>query len=119
VEPLLEARRLAAVLLQFPFSFHYTPENRRYLDHLIREIHSLPLVVEFRNMEWQNKRVLDSLRERSVGFCSVDTPPLRGLPAPLDVVTSSIAYVRFHPQRKTCGVPMPRPASITSTARRN
>jgi uncharacterized protein YecE (DUF72 family) len=96
VEPLLEAQRLAAVLLQFPFSFHYTPENRQYLDRLIREIHLLPLVVEFRNMEWQNKRVLDSLRERSVGFCSVDTPPLRGLPAPLDVVTSSIAYVRFH-----------------------
>ena len=96
LEPLLEAQRLAAVLLQFPFSFHYTTENRQYLDKLIRELNSLPLVVEFRSIEWQNKRVLDALRERSVGFCSVDTPPLKGLPVPLDIVTSSMAYVRFH-----------------------
>lgn len=96
LKPLAESDRLAAVLLQFPYSFHYLPENRQYLDRLIQEIHELPLVVEFRNTEWLNKRVFDALRERNVGFCSVDTPRLRGLPAPLDIVTSSIAYIRFH-----------------------
>ena len=95
-EPLVIAKKLAAVLLQFPYSFHYTPENRRYLDLLLKEMASLPLVVEFRNSEWLNKRVFDALRKRSVGFCSVDTPRLRGLPAPTDVVTSDVAYVRFH-----------------------
>ena len=88
LEPLIEAEKLAAVLLQFPFSFHYTPENRQYLDRLIRQMHMVPLVVEFRNAEWLNKRVFDALREREVGFCSVDAPRLKGLPSPLDIVTS-------------------------------
>ncbi len=96
ITPLLKADKLAAVLLQFPYSFHYTPEKRQYLDQLIKEMPEIPLVVEFRNSEWLNKRVFDALRERKVGFCSVDAPPLRGLPAPVDIATSNIAYIRFH-----------------------
>ncbi len=94
--PLAEAGRLTAVLFQFPFSFHYTPENRRYLDYLLAELHELPRVVEFRNAEWLNTRVFDALRERGVGFCAVDAPQLKGLPAAIDIVTSSLAYLRFH-----------------------
>jgi uncharacterized protein YecE (DUF72 family) len=94
--PLLDAERLTAVLLQFPYSFHYTPENRQYMDRLLREMHGLPLVVEFRNAEWFNNRVFDALRERMVGFCSVDEPQLKGLPPAVDIVTSDLAYIRFH-----------------------
>ena len=94
--PLLEADRLSAVLLQFPFSFHYQPENRRYLDRLLAEMQGLPLVAEFRGADWLNNRVFDALRERGVGYCSVDAPQLKGLPPSLDVVTSSLAYIRFH-----------------------
>ncbi len=96
LDPLMQAEKLAAVLMQFPYSFHYTPDNRRYLDLLLKQMHAAPLVVEFRNAEWLNKRVFDALRNRNVGFCSVDTPRLRGLPAPVDIVTSDIAYIRFH-----------------------
>ena len=95
-DSLAEAGRLTAVLFQFPFSFHYTPENRRYLDRLLAELHELPRVVEFRNAEWLNTRVFDALRERGVGFCSVDAPQLKGLPASVDIVTSPLAYIRFH-----------------------
>ncbi len=31
LEPLMESRRLGALLLQFPYSFHNTEENRSYL----------------------------------------------------------------------------------------
>jgi len=96
VHVLARDNRLAAVLLQFPYSFHYVPERRQYLDRLIQEIHELPLVVEFRNTEWLNKRVFDALRERNTGFCCVDMPRLRGLPAALDIVTAPVAYIRFH-----------------------
>lgn len=96
IEPLAESGRLAAVLLQFPFSFHYTPDNRRYLDRLLAEMKGLPLAVEFRTAEWQNNRVFDALRKRSVAVCSVDEPRLKGLPPPLDIVTAPLAYVRFH-----------------------
>jgi nucleotidyltransferase/DNA polymerase involved in DNA repair len=46
--------------------------------------------------DWYNARVIDGLKERRVGLCSVDAPRLEGLPPLSDLVTSDIAYVRFH-----------------------
>lgn len=94
--PLLEAGRLCAVLLEFPFSFHYRDEERRYLDKVLKALASFPLVVEFRNAEWFNARVIDGLKERKVGLCAVDLPRIEGLPPLSDLVTSDIAYARFH-----------------------
>jgi len=94
--PLISAGRLGAVLLQFPQSFHYEPERRRYLAELLGELAELPVVVEFRNMGWYNNRVFDALRERGVGLVSLDLPKLRGLPPTVDLVTAPTAYIRFH-----------------------
>ena len=96
VEPLVKTDRLAAVLLEFPFSFHYTPDERRYLAKVLGTLEGLPLVVEFRNAEWYGARVIESLRQRNVGLCVVDLPRLEGLPPLSDLVTSDIAYIRFH-----------------------
>ncbi|HUX39648.1 MAG TPA: DUF72 domain-containing protein [Rectinemataceae bacterium] len=96
LDPLLPGRRLGAVLLEFPQSFHYEPERRRYLDELIRGFGEIPLVVEFRNMGWYNNRVFDALRERRVGIASLDVPKLHGLPPVIDLVTAPTAYIRFH-----------------------
>ena len=87
---------LAAVLLQFPYSFHYEVDQRRYLHNLINALNELPLVVEFRNGQWYNNRTLDALRERSVALASFDLPPVKNSPPIIDVVTSSIAYIRLH-----------------------
>lgn len=96
ISPLGEADRLCAVLIGFPYSFHYRDEERRYLDRLLKELAAFPLVVEFRNSEWFNARVIDGLKKRRVGLCSVDLPRLEGLPPLSDLVTSDLAYVRFH-----------------------
>ena len=96
LDPLLAAGRLGAVLLEFPQSFHYEPERRRYLAELLGELAELPVVVEFRNMGWYNNRVFDALRERGVGLVSLDLPKLRGLPPTVDLVTAPTAYIRFH-----------------------
>jgi hypothetical protein len=74
VAPLAERSRLGAVLLQFPFSFHYEPAARRYLDRLCRSLEGLPAAVEFRNREWQRESVLRALAERNVAFVNVDQP---------------------------------------------
>jgi uncharacterized protein YecE (DUF72 family) len=94
--PLCEAKRLEAVLLQFPYSFHYDVDRRKYLDALLKDFSSLPLAVEFRNAQWYNNRVFDSLRTRGVALTSVDLPALNGLPPVLDVTTSKLAYIRLH-----------------------
>ncbi|MBU1238150.1 DUF72 domain-containing protein [Myxococcota bacterium] len=96
ISPLMEQDKLNSILLQFPYSFHYTPENRRYLDQLITAMGRLPLVVEFRSAQWMSNRVFDGLRRREVGLCITDTPRLKGLPPAMDVVTSHTAYIRFH-----------------------
>jgi uncharacterized protein YecE (DUF72 family) len=96
IEPLVKSSKLAAVLVQFPFSFHYTPQNRRTLDRLCGLFEQFPVAVEFRNSEWQRESVYDGLQSRTASFVNVDQPSLRGLLVPSSIVTADTAYVRFH-----------------------
>ncbi len=96
IDPLIRAGRLAAVLLEFPSSFHYSAGERVYLARLLDELEGIPLVVELRNAEWYSARVIEALRARNVGLCILDAPRLPGLPPVLDLVTADLAYVRFH-----------------------
>ncbi len=96
IEPLVAARRLTAVLLQFPYSFHYTEENRKYLAALCDNLKDLPLAVELRDSSWQRKSVYSELTSRNIATTVVDCPPLKGLPEPLPVITSDLGYIRFH-----------------------
>lgn len=52
VEPLQEKGVLSSVLFQLPQSFHYTRNNRFYLEALLKEFDGFPTVVEFRHVEW-------------------------------------------------------------------
>jgi uncharacterized protein YecE (DUF72 family) len=110
--PLENAGRLCGVLLQFPYSFHYTVGNRRYLSALCRELGDgagtgtaadaqddktgPPLFVEYRNTEWQHESVYEEMRRRNLALVITDMPRLRGLPNPEPVVTADRAYLRFH-----------------------
>ena len=100
IAPLAAAYKLGAVLLQFPYSFHYTADNRRYLDAMCRELVELPLVIEFRNREWQHDRVYEGLRERGAGLVVADYPRLENLPVADPVLTSDLGYIRFHGRNK-------------------
>lgn len=96
LDPLLSDSALLAVLLQFPFSFHYSDDNRQYLSDLVELLKGYPLAVEFRSMEWLIPSVFRGLEERGVAFVNVDVPELAGLPTASAQVTSEIAYLRFH-----------------------
>jgi uncharacterized protein YecE (DUF72 family) len=79
--PLENNGLLLSVLLQFPQSFHYTPENRQYLHNLIAFFGNTPLCVEFRNREWIRNSVTEGLRERGCSLCLCDMPSLKNLPS--------------------------------------
>ena len=96
VRPLLEAGKFGCLLAQFPTSFHNTPGNRQYLMQLCERFRDHPLVVEFRHREWLKDEVIAFLRERQVGWCSVDEPQFRTLMPPEAIATSRVGYVRFH-----------------------
>ena len=100
VRPLSESGRLAAVLLQFPYSFAYTPESRTRLAGLCDKLHGLSLAVEFRRSEWQREQVFEGLRARGVAQVSVDEPDLPGLLRPTAETTGTLGYVRFHGRNK-------------------
>jgi uncharacterized protein YecE (DUF72 family) len=97
VAPLVQARQLAAVLVQLPPSFDYAVPHRRYLNDLFTELEGLPLAVEFRHKSWLQDVVFAGLAERRVTLVAVDEPALPDLLPPLAVVTNpDLFYVRFH-----------------------
>ncbi|HHV61269.1 MAG TPA: DUF72 domain-containing protein [Firmicutes bacterium] len=96
IAPIIEANKLGCVLLQFPWGFKNTPENLDYIRRLPEFLPGLPLVVEFRNIDWLKDNAFAVLNARELGFCIVDEPRLRGLIPPVVKVTSRISYVRFH-----------------------
>ncbi len=95
-EALAVRDRLATILIQLPYGFSYTEDNRRYLAALLGELGGFPLAVEFRNESWYRERVFEGLAKRSTALVLVDRPDLPGLPPEASVVTSSMAYLRFH-----------------------
>lgn len=97
IAPLLQARQLAAVLIQLPPYFNRSPSNRTYLASLLDELHGLPIAVEFRHRSWANDRVFDELTQRRATLVNVDEPDLPGLFPTLDIITNpDLFYVRFH-----------------------
>jgi len=97
IAPLIQARKLAAILLQFPPSFVRAPQNRRYLAALLDELDGLPLAVEFRHASWATDRVFAELERRRTTLVTVDEPDLPGLFPRLDIVTNpGLFYIRFH-----------------------
>ena len=97
IAPLIQARKLAAILLQFPPSFVRAPQNRRYLAALLYELDGLPLAVEFRHASWATERVFAELERRRTTLVAVDEPDLPGLFPRLDIVTNpGLFYIRFH-----------------------
>jgi uncharacterized protein YecE (DUF72 family) len=94
--PLLRARKLGCVLMQFPWSFRYTQENREHLIALRRAFHEFPLVAEMRHGSWTHEEALGTLIDYRVGFANIDQAVYtKAMPA-ASFVTSSIGYVRLH-----------------------
>ncbi|ADI13963.1 DUF72 domain-containing protein [Truepera radiovictrix] len=98
VAPLREAGMLGPFLAQFPYSFHRTPENRRYLKGLTDRFAEAgeALAVEFRTAEWHVPEVYEAFARAGLIAVSVDYPQLPKLPPPELLVTSSTAYIRLH-----------------------
>lgn len=96
IEPVITAGRLEATLFQFPYRFHYTGENRRYLAALCEAASDLAPAVEFRHAEWFRDSVYAGLRRREATLVWPDLPALRNLPHLRPVATTAGGYLRLH-----------------------
>ena len=70
----------ARVLLQFPWSFKNTAEDRLYLTKLLEQFPEYPLVLEVRHTSWNNRRLRmagrtrrGNLQYRSAGVFEIDS----------------------------------------------
>jgi uncharacterized protein YecE (DUF72 family) len=98
-DPLREAGKLGAVLLQFPYSFHRTDENLAYLNRLLKRFSDYPLVVEVRHATWNHPGFFELLAERGVGFCNIDQPIVGRSLKPSARASGPIGYIRLHGRR--------------------
>jgi uncharacterized protein YecE (DUF72 family) len=96
LDPLMEADRLGAILLQFPWSFKNSPESLDKLTTLFRAFDDYPMALEVRHSSFQNKEFVQFLEQHDVSWVNVDQPLFQDSVKPADAVTGPLAYVRFH-----------------------
>jgi len=96
IGPLVDAGRFGALLIQFPWSFKSSPENREYLIALQKRFREYPLVVEVRHASWLDEQILDLLTELGVAICNIDQPLFHRSVKPAAHVTAAVGYVRLH-----------------------
>jgi uncharacterized protein YecE (DUF72 family) len=94
--PLLKAGKLGALLMQFPWSFRFTEENRDFFIRLRRAFHEFPLVAEMRHSSWMAEEALGVFLDYRVGFCNIDQPEYTRAMPPTALLTSGVGYVRLH-----------------------
>lgn len=100
IAPLVDAGKLGAILIQFPWSFKRTTPNRRWLADVVARFSEYPLALEVRHDSWDRPEVFQGLKERNVALCSIDQPMFSGSLKPTDDVTATIGYVRLHGRNK-------------------
>jgi uncharacterized protein YecE (DUF72 family) len=96
LDALRSAGKLGALLLQFPWSFKNTNDDRVYLAKLLDKFKDYPLVLEIRHLSWNNPQIYQWLEDLSVGICNVDQPLFNKSIKPAAVTTSQVGYVRLH-----------------------
>jgi uncharacterized protein YecE (DUF72 family) len=97
IEPLKAHNRLAAILLQFPWSFARNTINLDYLFHLFNIFSDFPLALEVRHGSWNDMRFYELLSEHQVCFCNIDQPIFQNSIKPSSITTNpDFSYVRLH-----------------------
>ncbi len=94
--PLMDAKKLGALVMQFPWSFKNTEASREWLDDLRNAFADFPLVAEVRHESWIEPDFFEWLAENGVGFVNIDQPQFSKSIKPSAHATSRIGYVRVH-----------------------
>ncbi len=118
IDPLAEGGRLAAILMQFPWSFRDTAGNRDWLGRLAEVFSGYPCFVEVRHGSWGCPDGYRFFRSLGLGFCNIDQPVVGQSIKPSAVLTGRHGYVRLHGRNREAWFAQPRPGQ-TPQQRRN
>lgn len=95
-EVLQDLDRLGAVVIQFPWSFRRTEQNREWLRDVVSAFDMLPLVLEVRHESWNTPEFFSTLAERGIGFVNIDQPLFKDSLGPTALATAGVGYIRVH-----------------------
>ncbi len=96
LDPLTDAGRLGALLVQFPWSFRDTPPNRRVVESIATDFEAYRPVVEVRHGSWGEGNAGQFFTDLNTGWCSIDQPLVGDSLEGSDQATGEVGYVRFH-----------------------
>lgn len=96
MDPMMEAGKLGALLLQFPWSFRREDDTREWLDDVVTTFRDYPLVLEVRHSSWNTPAFFDALAARGIGFVNIDQPLFKNSIKPSALATAPVGYVRVH-----------------------
>ncbi len=105
LEPLIEARKLGAVFVQFPKWVFPSNEARELILDTRRRL-ELPIAVEFRHGSWFNEknaeRTIRFLQDNKIPYVAVDEPQgfKSSVPPVVFETNDELAVVRFHGRNK-------------------
>ena len=99
IGPIADAGRLAALLLQFPPSFHAGEATRDYLDWLLRALAGYPAAVELRHRSWSDDvaSTRGVLAAHHASWVLIDEPKFRdSVRQALEPDPGPLTYMRLH-----------------------
>jgi uncharacterized protein YecE (DUF72 family) len=96
IAPLVEAGRLGALLVQFPWSFRYNRSSEDYLRDVVDTWRDMPLVLEVRHKGWMQDRALQFIESLGVGFANIDQPQFSNNIPLTSYAFGGTGYLRLH-----------------------
>jgi uncharacterized protein YecE (DUF72 family) len=96
IEPLVQSRKLEALLAQFPVTYLFGQTEVRRLGRLRALFDPLPLVLEVRHASWYTRPALDTVRGLGYSLAHVDLPPAWNHPPAWHAATGPVGYLRLH-----------------------
>ncbi len=105
LEPLRDAGKLGAIMLQYPRWFTPTRDSARTLSDARTRLGDWPASVELRHRHWLADRIAPRtfrlLRELSFSYVAVDAPPgmESSMPRTMEVTNPDLAIIRLHGRR--------------------
>ena len=88
--------RLLALLLQFPFYFGDSPENRDLLRRLAADLKEYRRVLEVRHVSWGEPEALEFVESLGLNVACLDMPLSKASFREFAVATGDLGYLRLH-----------------------
>jgi uncharacterized protein YecE (DUF72 family) len=98
IQPLAEAGKLGALLLQYPMGFYCSPENIDKLDRTLRSFAEYPKAVELRHRSWSDRaeQTKALLQEHDASLVLIDEPKFASSIRQGFETVGQILYFRAH-----------------------